>query len=99
MRGKVWPSQAPLLFPSFTWLLTSGKARLASGLVLAQDLSKQATGQEGLPAAGLPHPGCPLLTGARHGQPCQPVLAAAPGLWGSILAHWRPGEAGQVRRA
>lgn len=90
------PLRQPLPVPSFTGLLTSGKARLAPGVVLAQFLSKQATGQEGLPASLLPHTGCPLCTGASHGQPCQPILAAAPGLWGSILAHWwaRRGWAG-----
>lgn len=86
------PSGHHCLLPSFTWLLTSGKARLAPGVVLTQVLSKQAAGQERLPAGRLPHAGCPLLTGASHGQPGQPILAAAPGLWGSILAHcWARG--------
>ena len=45
--------------------------------------------RKGSRQAGLLHPGCPLLTGARHGQPHQPVLAAALGSGGSVLAQVR----------
>ena len=77
-------------FPGHTQPLTSGQAHLAPGPgLLAQALGKLAAGQEGLAAGRLLHPGRPLLTGAGHGQPRQPVLAAALGDGGSVLAHCR----------
>jgi hypothetical protein len=66
-EGQFCPSRYHCLFCNPTWPLTSGKAHPApSPDLLAQALSKLATGQEGLPTSELWHSSCPLLTGACH---------------------------------
>lgn len=93
-EGAILPCLVLWPVPQPTQCLTSGKALMAPGPgLLAQVFSELAAGQEGLPAGQLLHTGRALLTGACHGQPGQPILAAAPGNWGSILAHCRA-EAG-----